>query len=365
MPGEISLSPSEQDVLFYSVLTSGVTDQIGPNRTSANITVKASTNPSELIDNGWYDAGPNPWLFSPGTYLTEAYWLPTYLGEPSVINISGSIPPFVNDIAGIYQTFTLPPYPISSGVVRIQVMVDTPTTVFLGSFSSGYYIFDSAFNVVDSQNSTIFIGAGNSGWVNLVFTPDLSVLTPGETYYFYVAAIIDWVLSFSAASIHFYFNYSLFDITPANPSFVGTILYINSTNTFYNGSLRVTGLDSIGNANASIYLRNHTNTVWSSPITVVNSILTTPSTNEIIFGPVSPGYYSLDIYVETWMTPGSSLNLTMTFRFRLYSGVYVEYPINLHIVDPDERDVSQPIVYSKPLPLLYGFSSNEIFRRRG
>jgi len=368
LSSDIQVSSSAPDVTFIPTTALGVTTILGANSTSANITVKASTAPYEITINGRYDAGPSPWTLDPGTYITNAVWYPTLLGRTGVMNISGNafqtgfFTVTVLDWAYLTETITWPSTSITSAnlIIDYRIRWASPSIFGIVEYALGYEIIDSSNVVIDWNLALVFQGAnlnGDTNWNTLTFTLNPALFTPGENYLLRITLYFRVIALFS---IDIYFEYlldqSVLIVTPSKPTFTGVVLNLNSTVGIYNVSLYLNSINAIGNANVSIWLRNYTASVDSTKISIENSLVINPSTSELLITPVPPGFLSLSIILDTVIDVGASITLNLTLKYRLYDGVYVEYPITITIVDPPYRDGSSEYpVPDKPIKLvIYG-----------
>jgi len=317
---------------------------LGPNSTSASITVKASTQPFDIVANSDF-IGPSPWLFIPGTDLTSATVLPSYLGRIGVANVSGSgvLSTGYTDSAFLYQQITWPTTPVLSANVYLEACVEYAVT---SGFSillldATIYVVDAAtLTVVDSLPFVLDVGLSSTcTWT--LYTGGLTVgsYTPGGTYYFLIRFRVQSLFTLFSASYYarFYTNLANITVTPANPTFLGIFLLANVSTGVFNASLSLVSASFTGNVDANIWLRNNTVQQQSSPITITGSTVVSSQTSELLVTTVPPGYYSLEMWLDTTISPGASATLNLVLRYRIEDGVYVEYPIQLNIVDPPAR----------------------------
>ena len=348
-PGNTILSASSPDIIFYGSTTSGVTTVLGANKTSANITIKASTSPFEITTNGDFDSGPAPWTFNSGTDLNTALWYPTLYGKTGVAFINGSITSII-DSAQLIQIITWPSYPLAWASINMSYLIySSGVPLFgLGVFSIGYSIYDMANNLITQGTVDAVSGNTNTSWKIFNTSLNTALFTPGENYYF----IIEFTaVALPYAYVEYVLDYSLIMAQPASPYFLGPILYLNTTILSYNTSLILNSITSTGNANISIWLRNHTISVDSSKISIQNSVAISSQTSELIIAPVGLGYYSADIWLEALIDPAATITLDLTLKYRLYDNVHVEYPIRITIIDPADRGNRNYIPpFNNPVP---------------
>ncbi len=351
LPSYVSISASNPDVIYHQSTSSGISSILGPNRTYANITVKASTAPFEVTTNGDYSSGPAPWTFISGNNITSAYWYPTLYGRNGVILMNGSVNAF-SDGAGLVQMITWPSTTLSSASLNISYRIIRTGTVLLGWFYIGYSIRDLAFNIITQGTIDIFFGSGDSLWNTQIINLNAGLLNPGANYYLVIEVGVIGLIVPSPVKVEYVLDHSIITATPSKPYFLGPVLHLNTSISSYNVSLTVTSINPSGNTNVSIWLRNHTASVDSSKIVIQNSALINGQTNEIIIAPVGVGYYGMDLMVDTQIDPTAKITLELTLKYRLYDNVYVEYQITLTVIDPTYRDsnTAQP-PSNKPIPL--------------
>ncbi len=343
-PTSLTLNSISPPITFYDPGVPGVTVSLGPNSTSASITVKASTQPFDIVANSDF-IGPSPWLFIPGTDLTSATVLPSYLGRVGVANISGSGSLFsgYTDSAFLYQQITWPTTPILFANVYLEACVEYAVT-------SGFSILllDATVFVVDANtlavvdSLTFILDVGSSStctWNTYTGGLNVAAYTPGGTYYFLIRYRVQSLFTLFGGAYYarFYTNLANITVAPANPTFLGIFLLANASTGIYNASLSLVSASFTGNVDANIWLRNNTVQVQSSSITITASTIVTSQTSELVVTTVPPGYYSLEMWLDTTISPGSSATLNLVLKYRIQDGVYVEYPIQLNIVDPPER----------------------------
>ena len=369
IPSDIQINSTSPDATFIQSPASGVTTSLGANRTSANITVKASTSPYEITTNGNYDAGPSPWTFSPGTNLTSFNWSSTLLGRTGVMNISGNASqvgfiPIVMDNASLVELITWPSTTVTNAQLNITYRIKwNGSYFFIGSFQFGigYEIFDSLNTLIDTNFTSLtptIATSGDTNWNTFTFNLNPASFNPGENYQLRIVvnftAIGDF---FIYLEVDYYLDQSLLIVTPSKPSFTGVILNLNTTLGIYNVSLYLNSINAVGNVNVSIWLRNHTISLDSTKITIINSAIVSSSTSELLITTVPSGYLSLNILIDTEIDVGASVTLYLTLKYRLYDGVYVEYPIIVTIIDPPTRSSSSEYpIPDEPVKLvIYGY----------
>ncbi len=343
-PGSGVINAAAPPVMFMDPGVPGSTVTLGPNSTSATITVKASIQPFDLVSNSDF-IGPNPWLFIPGADLVSATVLPTYLGRTGVANVSGSgaLSSGYTDSAFLYQQITWPTTPISSATVYLDACVDFAVTAGFSILllDATVFLVDAAtLTVVESFTFLLGIGAsGTCTWTLNTAALTVGLYTPGATYYFLIRYRVQSLFTLFGGSYYarFYTDLANITVVPTNPTFLGMFLVANASTGIYNASLSLLSASFTGIVNASIWLRNNTIQVQSTPITITGSTIISSQTSELLMTTVPPGYYSLEMWLDTTISPGASATLNMVLRYRIEDGVYVEYPIQLNIVDPPER----------------------------
>ena len=333
LPGEDIIAASPPDVEFFESGQPNIVTSIGPNRTSFKVEIKASTTPYELTTNGNYTGGPAPWLFIPGTYLDTAIWFPNRLGRDGVIMINGTINVDTVDAASIIQQITWPTQPIASATLDIGYYASTVTSGFaFALLYIGYRIIPVGGGApVDSGSTSIAIGS----WNTVSFPINVAALTPGADYFLLIDVIARVIIFFGGiAYVEFNLDYSILTVTPLRPSFSGAFGHANTSIRSYNVSLYIVSVSANGNANVSIWLRNHTASVDSTKIIIINSIVVSDSTNKISIAPVPPGYLALDLLIDTTIDPTASITIDLIMRVEVEDNVYVEYPMIIFIYDP-------------------------------
>ena len=313
-------------VYFQDPNESGVSVSLGANRTSAIITVNATTSTQELTINGGFETGPDYWYFVSGTYLTSAYWYDSFLGRTGVIEITGSIPAGQSDNAGIVQEVTFPSTELSS----IELYIGYFFGVY---FRTTCYVLAGLYDPEVGDWAWFGYTACSVGsWSEAYFSIPLTAVEQGKSYYVYAGVYI-YNGFFLAQTYSYYMDYVHLYVQTANPSFSGVTLNIQDVAGSYTGKLVLTSYSFTGSVNASIWLKNFYG-IDSSRIEIVNSNVVSSSTSEISFDVPPSGYVSLKIMLETVMEPSSSANLSLKFIYRRGDGVKVTYPLQLSIIDP-------------------------------
>jgi len=354
-PGDLNVSPIPPPVVFYDPNVPGVSVTLGPNSTSANVLVKASNAPYDILVNGEFN-GPNPWIFIPGTVLTSAVVAPVYAGRVGVARISGTSPLGSNDIAFLYQTITWPSFPILSGLFEIEFCVDVAPLGFFGlyQYGIGYVIIDAATNLIVTQGGITNVVVNNVctslNWNTLSLGVNIGAMVPGNQYYFALQFRIREIFG-SGYSVSFNVDNVSLILTPNQPVFQGIVLYANVSSGVYNSSLSLVSFSSVGVSDLNITLKNNTVAQYSSPLSIDNNVVVSSATSELIITPVPPGYYSLEIHLSSIVDIGGSISSTLYFIYRVNQGVYVYYPVNITVVDPPNR----PLNPSAPPDRVYEF----------
>ena len=310
---------------------------VGPNETSASVTLKATAGWKEITRNGGFLQGPDGWLLYPGTYLTGGYWFPYALGAYGVIKLNGSISgsyTLVSDSEFIGQSVVIPNTSINDIEVNVTYYFNTTSS---GAYATTYlyaYLLDTSGNTVWSDYVTPVSGA----WDNVTFTVPTTDVTPGDTYTLlvgvevYVLLIPPLLASTAYYNVSLYFDAVRMYVNVTYPTFAGYVLLTNVSVGSYLAGLKAVGLTASGLVNASVSLMNLSG-VSTTSISVVNSELQTSSTSTVNITVPPPGYTSGRVWVSATLTSGSSATLKLMLVYSV-GGVTVEYPITLNITDP-------------------------------
>ena len=298
---------------------------LGPNATSAQVTIKATIEASELTYNGGFESGPDGWYFSPGSYLTNAAWLASYLGRTGVVDIYGTIPALSYDLAGLMQLVTIPNTTLSSLTLNVTYYIA------FGRLSLVYLVVWLYDPSTGSLAWSSFIAATPRSWTTEQFSIPVNRVTPGASYHVYAGVYIINFNPFRPRLYHFYLDEIRLIAVPQYPSFTGTALLGNTTGRF-EASLKLASIIASPSSNVSVWLINHT-LYSSSPIRVVNGSPVSTETSWIKVNATLPGYTPLKLQVDATLPSGGSVTLMMELRYRR-GGVLVKYPVTLEVVDP-------------------------------
>ena len=342
MPLTVFLNPISPPVWFVDPQEGQVTVTLGPNRTSALVSIKTLISDVELTYNGDFYLGPDGWYFIPGAYLTNAYWLPSYQGALGVIEIYGTIPGYTGDVAALLQNITIPSTSISSLTEEIVYYYPSrPLSVCyvlggLYDWESGTLVFSDGVQCVENS------------WSEAIFNIDPSVVEPGKTYGL-IAGILIYNF-FLPQTYYVYYDRVELVAQTENPVYSGNWLLSSSDSGNYRGKLVVTESTFSGEVNATIWLvsvEGHT----STPIVIRESTIVAGETSEIPFSEPPSGYNSLYFKIDTSLEPGSSCTLELKFVFRT-EGAIAEYPITLSIHDPElHGEYSLSLKYNEMIPV--------------
>ncbi|OYT50864.1 MAG: hypothetical protein B6U76_12005 [Desulfurococcales archaeon ex4484_217_2] len=338
----VFLNPISPPVWFVDPRENQVTVTLGPNRTSALVSIKTLISDVELTYNSNFYLGPDGWYFIPGAYLTNAYWLPSYQGALGVIEIYGTISGHDGDVAALLQNITIPSTSLSSLTEEIVYYYPSrPLSVCyvlggLYDWETGIMVFSDGARCVENS------------WSEAIFKIDPSVVEPGKTYGL-VAGILIYNL-FLPQTYYVYYDRIELVAKTENPVYGGNWLLSSSDSGNYRGKLVVTESTFSGEVNATIRLASvegHT----STPIVIRESTVVAGETSEIPFSEPPSGYNSLYFKVDASLEPGSSCTLGLKFVFRT-EGAIAEYPITLSIHDPELHDeYSLSLKYNEMIPV--------------
>ena len=323
-----SLNPIAPPVWFSDPGEDQVTVFLGANRTSASVTIKALTTNLELTFNSDFYMGPDGWYFVPGTYLTNAYWLPSYQGASGVIEIYGTIPGFGADAAALLQNVTIPSTSLTSLTEKITYYY--PSRLFSGCLIlGGLYDWETgswAFRDTISCNENV--------WSEAIFNIDPSAVEPGKTYGL-IAGIMLYNNFILPQTYYVYYDRVELIAQTVKPVYSGNWLLCISDGGDYRGKLIVEGGSFSGEINATIWLVSFEGSE-TSRIVIRNSEVIVSQTSEVLFTQPPSGYSSLYLKINTLVEPGSSGFLSLKFKFKT-GGVVAEYPLTLFIHDPEKN----------------------------
>ncbi|RLE99043.1 MAG: hypothetical protein DRJ57_02930 [Thermoprotei archaeon] len=300
---------------------------LGPNATSAQVTIKATIEASELTYNSGFESGPDGWYFSPGSYLTNAAWLASYLGRTGVVDIYGTIPGFSSDYAGMVQLVTVPNTTLSSLTLTVTYYIEYARSVV--NLVVGLYDPSTSSWAWTSSSRAV-----SGSWTTEQFTIPVNSVVPGASYYVYAGVFIFNLNIFRSQLYHFYLDEVRLVAVPQYPSFTGTALLGNVTGRF-EASLKLYSLTASPGSNVTLWLVNHT-LYSSTPIRVVSGAATSSETSWIGVDVAPPGYAPLKLQVDASLPNGGSAHLELRLRYRR-PGVTVTYPVTLDVVDPRHR----------------------------
>ncbi|RLE98969.1 MAG: hypothetical protein DRJ57_03035, partial [Thermoprotei archaeon] len=230
--------------------TADVDVTLGPNSTSAQVSIKASVEPGELTYNGGFESGPDGWYFAPGNYLTSAVWLASYLGRVGVVDIYGTIPGLSYDSAGLVQLITIPNATLASLTLNVTYYIEYARSIV--------YVIVGLYD--PSTSSWAWTGSSRAvsgSWTTEQFSIPVDSVSPGASYYVYAGVYI-FNLNFLGSQLyHFYLDEVRLVAVPQYPSFTGTALLGNTTSSF-EASLKLVSLTASPGSNVPLWLVNHT-----------------------------------------------------------------------------------------------------------
>ena len=348
-PIALDLIPIAPSHVLLAPTTPNVTVVLGPNKTSANVTVITS-NRLQLLQNPDFYSSPDYWLYIPGNYLS-CYWSSSDIGASGgVVQIEGYIPlNGTSDAAFIVQRVTIPTTAQSVVIearMRIFTFLIMNYTWYLGLY--------------DPETNTLY-GVMNSTGLGLTYSDkavDLtSSIVPGRTYYVLVGInatsynLSSWLpisilayVQLSIDSVYLYVNTSTY-------AFSGSVVGINTTNSTAWGRLILTQLSGQSEINVSLELFNATD-ASSGKLVVLDGMAQNVSTNWVILGLPPPGYTSG--YVMLVASKASPTNSTIYLLLELCyggpgAGACTYYPLSVTI-DP-LRWAHRPALVAKPIKL--------------
>ncbi len=326
-PALLEVRGSEPPLWLADPGTAGVDVVLGPNATSAQVTIKATIEASELTYNGGFESGPDGWYFSPGSYLANAAWLASYLGRTGVVDIYGTIPGFSSDYAGIIQLVTVPNTTLSSLTLTVTYYIEYARSV-VNLVVGLYDPSTSSWAWISSSRAV------SGSWTTEQFTIPVNSVVPGASYYVYAGVFIFNLNFFRSQLYHFYLDEVRLVAVPQYPSFTGTALLGNVTGRF-EASLKLYSLTASPGSNVTLWLVNHT-LYSSTPIRVVSGAAASGETSWIGVSEAPPGYAPLKLQVDASLPSGGSAHLELGLRYRR-PGVTVTYMVTLDVVDPRHR----------------------------
>ncbi len=326
MPGTTKLVPVSPPFILQDPNMTDVYVALGANKTSANVSVKATSGLKEITYNGGFDNNPDGWFFVPGRYLVYAYWLPSLFGASGVVEIYGDIPPGSYDNASTYECVTLPNASLNELVLNVTYYVRYVPWGFHYLYAGLYDPVASTFVWFSS------ISPATNTWDTATFFIPASFVTPGETYYVFVGF---WGLNlfWNYRTFYYFLDEVRLYANLSSPFFQGIVLVGNLTyNQSFDAALRLENYVFSGNVNLTLKLVNHTN-YESTPIVIRDNALVNDKTSPVRISLAPAGYTSLRINLDVSMDPGSSVNITLTLSYNV-DGVTVYYPIQINVTDP-------------------------------
>ena len=327
------VSPQQPYVFFSSSSAEGVTTSLGPNGTSANVSVACSSTTLALRNPNFFDDLVY-WHPVPGKNIS-IYWSSSSSGAQGGVaifngtfNSSGNKP--VSDYAYLYQNTTLPNSSINDATlsIRYKFLVDR--------INIGNVIFEIGIN--DSLTNTNLwekrVGVFSRSYK--IRSWDVkNYLEPGEKVTVYVRLEV-W--SKGSAEITLSIDFIYLNISTNKYSFSDTALLINNTDTkpYYARLSLLPAYSSLGNdLSMNISLISSDGTI-STPIEVVDGSIISSGTS------VTPLNALTTSYVRVSATKTTSINSTLALEM-IYttnsdgSGPEVIYPINLTIDPPNTQ----------------------------
>ncbi len=335
-PISIGLVPVAPAHVLLAADTPNTTVVLGPNETSANITLIAS-NQLQILQNPDFYSSPEYWLCIPGNYLS-CYWASSDIGASGgIIEIRGTMPTNgTSDAAFIIQEVTIP---ATAQSIVIEARMRLALSLFIDSYTWYLGLYDPVAQVL----------YGTAGTSLGLFYSNISVnltgyIEPGKTYYALVGISatssnislpipipISALIQLNIDGVYVYVNTSTY-------TFSGSILEVNTTNATAWGRLVFSQINSPENINATIELFNATG-ASSGKILVVNSVPQNVSTNWVLLGPPPTGYTSGYIWLEA--SKNEAANSTLYIFLELcYGGpglgACAYYPLSI-VIDPPKN----------------------------
>lgn len=330
-PLTAATSPVPPPVILLDPGVSGVTVAIGPNQTSADVSVVAS-NTVDLVKNPDFYSSADEWYAIPGNY-TNVYWAIDSVGGSSggTAYFTGSFPWFnpTSDSAFVYQPIRTPAATIVSATMDVRFRLAR-----LPFLASAYYIF----GVWDPASSSwAWVTSGALSTSTTYTTLSFSVTNITSDYDYWVVAGIYVATLWFGGTVDYYLDYLQLSVTTNEYVFSNSVLDINVTSGGpYYAWLTVAGIDAQPDLSCNITLINWTY-YSSSPITVRNGVLVTDRTSEVVLPqPPNTLYVSGSIKVSMVKASAtvSNINLTLTYcTLPGGGGACVSYPIKL-VLDP-------------------------------
>ena len=335
-PASFAASPQPPPVQFFPGDASAV---LGPNQTSASITVYGSTTTTiQVVSNPTFTGTPEPWFYAeddPNGYVSAAYD-----ATNEYVYMTGNIPAGLGYQAttAILQQVTIP----ATGTVygSVDWAYTLSTGLLFGAIYLYVVVYDANWSLVTYTAVATLTAARNApAWQTFNFDFSGQLPAPGTYYVGLLAAWYgDWLWGYTATV--YMDNFYLY---VDDPSLYGAVSVDNAlqitnlaADVNWTAKLRVDAYAANGTVDwVNVTLVDRLGNAANPEISYSAGALQVPETGNITITTYGDFYDTVYIRVRGKLNnPGDTLVLNMTLILGNGAGTIIEYPVSLTVTQP-------------------------------